>query len=137
MNLLYVSVGLRGAVWGVGVDGKAYRRTGITNMTPHGDGWEVSTNTVGMRQLEVGDCQVYGTTNEHQIFRLTGCSSTKPEGTGWELVRGTLRHIAVGEGPVLWGVDYAHQVWFKAVGEARKDVDEDKELLWEQAQPVD
>lgn len=60
-----------------------------------------------------------------------------PHGTGWESVRGTLRHIAVGEGPVLWGVDYAHQVWFKAVGEARKDVDEDKDTMWEQALPVD
>jgi hypothetical protein len=38
---------------------------------------------------------------------------------------------------VLWGVDYAHQLWFKAVGEARKDVDEDKDQFWEQALPTD
>jgi len=39
MNMLYISVGLKGAVWGVGTDGKAYRRTGISQQVPHGDGW--------------------------------------------------------------------------------------------------
>jgi hypothetical protein len=136
-NMLYVSVGLKGAVWGVGLEGKPFRRTGITNMTPHGDGWEQSESAANFRQLEAGDCQVYATTNMHEIYRLHGCSSANPQGDGWEEVRGTLRHIAVGEGPVLWGVDYAHQVWFKSIGEARKDVDEDKDQFWEQAQPTD
>lgn len=88
-----------------------------------------------MRQLEAGDCQVYGTTDMHEIFRLEGCRSTKPEGTGWSQVGGTLRHIAVGQGPVLWGVDYAHQLWFQALGDG-KDVDEDKDQFWEQAYPA-
>jgi len=135
-NMLYVSVGLTGAVWGVQVDGKPAVRIGITRDTPYGNAWKESTGA-DLRQLEVGDCQVYGTTNMHEIYRLTGCSTTKPEGTGWEQVGGTLRHIAVGQGPVLWGVDYAHQLWFKVVGDGRKDVDEDKDRFWEQSLPTD
>lgn len=72
----------------------------------------------------------------HEIYKLDGCKTTTPIGTGWSQVGGTLRHVAVGEGPVLWGIDYAHQVWFQAIGESRKDVDEDKELDWEIAQPA-
>jgi len=135
-NMVYVSVGLRGAVWGVGEDGVPNFRTGITRDTPYGNGWETQEGAQ-LRQLEVGDCQVYGTTVMHEIYRLEGCQPTKPIGTGWSQVGGTLRHIAVGEGPVLWGVDYAHQLWFRSIGENRKDVDEDKEQFWEQAQPTD
>lgn len=136
MNMLYVSVGLRGAVWGVDTQGKGMMRSGVTRDAPYGTGWEEQPGA-NLRQLEVGDCQVYGTTNMHEIYRLDGCRSTKPLGTGWVQVGGTLRHIAVGEGPVLWGVDYAHQVWFKSVGESRKDVDEDKEANWDAVLPLD
>jgi hypothetical protein len=37
--MLYVSVGLMGEIWGVGEDGVPNMRTGVTRMTPYGDGW--------------------------------------------------------------------------------------------------
>lgn len=92
----YVSSGLDGSVWGVGEDEKAYYRTGIVEGDkPFGTGWTESVG-VSLKQLEAGNCQVYGVDKLHQIFRLTGCQSNSPEGTGWESVGGTLRHIAVG-----------------------------------------
>jgi hypothetical protein len=71
--MLYVSVGLRGAVWGVDTAGSAWMRSGMTKMTPYGNGWEEQQPSAALRQLEVGDCQVYGTTNMHEIYRLNGC----------------------------------------------------------------
>jgi hypothetical protein len=41
-------------------------------------------------------------------------------------------HISVGYGPVLWGVDYGHQVWFKQIGEIRQD---DNDLWTEVSKP--
>ena len=37
---------------------------------------------------------------------------------------------------MLWGVDYAHQVWHKAVGTARKNVDDDKRVWWDEVVPA-
>jgi hypothetical protein len=30
-------------------------------------------------------------------------------------------HVSVGYGPVLWGVDYGHQVWFKQIGAIKQE----------------
>jgi len=67
----------------------------------------------------------------HRIFMRSGCSNAKPAGTNWEEFAGTLRHIAVGEGPVLWGVDYVHQVWFKQIGDLIKDREDGQEKYWD------
>jgi hypothetical protein len=42
-------------------------------------------------------------------------------GTEWVQVQGSLMHISVGYGPVLWGVDYGHQVWFKQLGHIKQE----------------
>ena len=70
----------------------------------------------------MGNCQVFGVTKMHKIFKRTGCSAATPEGSSWEEFPGTLRHIAVGQGPVLWGVDYVHQVWFQQLGDLINEV---------------
>lgn len=38
------------------------------------------------------------------------------KGDGWQQIRGQLSDVSVGYGPVLWGVDYGHNVWFKQLG---------------------
>jgi hypothetical protein len=149
--MLYVSVGLKGAVWGVAEDGTPMRRVGMDhngeddNMTPYGNGWETmnmltvdgerQVGAANLRQLEVGDCQVFGTNDIHEIYRLQGCTTANPLGETWIQFGGTLRHVAVGQGPVLWGVDYAHQLWFQAIGDGRKDIDEDKQTYWREVEP--
>jgi hypothetical protein len=95
-DMLYVSVGLTGAIWGVNAEnGVPMMRTGVTRETPYGKAWMTSPGQ-NMRQLEAGDCQVYGTNDMHEIYRLKKCTIAEPIGEGWEEVGGTLRHIAVG-----------------------------------------
>lgn len=40
-------------------------------------------------------------------------------GKGWTQVNGELSYISVGYGPVLWGVDYGHDVWYKKLGDIK------------------
>jgi len=42
-------------------------------------------------------------------------------------------HIAVGYGPVLWGVDYGHDIWFKQLGDVQI-ADEYTEEFWNQVE---
>jgi len=37
--MLYVSVGLTGAIWGVDEEGVPNMRTGVTRDTPYGNAW--------------------------------------------------------------------------------------------------
>lgn len=43
--------------------------------------------------------------------------------------------ISVGYGPVLWGVDYGHDVWYKKLGEP-EFVHVTTEVYWREIVPV-
>lgn len=45
-------------------------------------------------------------------IELEGKKITDKKGTGWNEVKGELSYISVGYGPVLWGVDFGHDVWY-------------------------
>jgi hypothetical protein len=53
----------------------------------------------------------------HEIFRRRGICDDNETGENWEQHPGQLSEISVGYGPVLWGVDEAHNAWFKQLGE--------------------
>lgn len=66
-----VSVGDEGDVWVATDNSDVYRRVGVSNADFEGTGWElVSANSV--KQLSVGDCQVWGVSVWHEIFRRRG-----------------------------------------------------------------
>jgi len=50
------------------------------------------------------------------MFKRTGVTMDNKAGQGWEQSGGENMYIAVGYGPVLWGVDLGNDVWFKQLG---------------------
>lgn len=128
----WISVGLKkNEVWSVALDGGVYRRTGFSTKKPMGTAWSHIESKTNLKQISVGNCQVFGVTKMHKIFKRTGCSAATPEGSSWEEFPGTLRHIAVGQGPVLWGVDYVHQVWFQQLGDLINEEGEEQDKYWD------
>ena len=108
-----VGVGIDGEVWTVDTTGKSHHRTGVTDFNLAGTGWEdVDSNFV---HIDVGDCQVCGITPNHEVMcrENVDTANNGKKGEGWQQIRGQLSDVSVGYGPVLWGVDYGHNVWFK------------------------
>ena len=68
------------------------------------------------RSVSRGICQTYAVSLSHKIYRRVGVTESLPDGTTWAQVGGSLKMISVGQGPVLWGVDYGDNVWFKEIG---------------------
>ncbi len=68
------------------------------------------------RMVSAGDCQLFAINLEHEIFKRMGLEPGRPVGTEWVQFGGELMWISVGHGPVLWGVDYGHDVWYKKLG---------------------
>jgi len=52
----------------------------------------------------------------HEVFRRRGLTDENSLGDTWEQHQGQLMEISVGYGPVLWGVDEAHNAWFRQLG---------------------
>lgn len=123
-----VAVGDNGPVWATAENSDVYRRVGISNADFEGTAWElVSPNS--LKQVSVGTCQVWGVNVWHEVFRRRGLTQENTLGESWEQHQGQLMEISVGYGPVLWGVDEAHNAWFKQLGEVtewpdQKDLDE-------------
>jgi hypothetical protein len=110
-----IAVGQDGQVWGLDNDGKAIHRRGINRWELNGDSWSVVD--ADFVHIDVGDCQICGITPNHEIMcRQNVGTDANKEGDSWTQVRGQLMDISVGYGPVLWGVDYGHNVWFKQIG---------------------
>ncbi len=101
-----------GEVWVVTDQRTAQHRTGVTEWDGAGNGWEeVEANLI---HIDVGDCQVCGITPNHEIMCISNIGgSENKKGDDWQQIRGQLSDISVGYGPVLWGVDYGHNVWYK------------------------
>jgi hypothetical protein len=114
VRMTQITAGLDGHVHAVGHDGQVYMRMGCTDDMPEGNAWSALTVSQGkFRQVSRGVCQTFAINLHHEIMRRTDCSEEFPSGRDWEQVGGQLMWIAVGHGPVLWGVDYGHDVWFK------------------------
>jgi hypothetical protein len=69
-----------------------------------------------MRHVSSGVCQVFSVNIEHEIYKRVGVTLDNKFGESWVQFGGELMMIAVGHGPVLWGVDYGHDVWYKKLG---------------------
>lgn len=110
-----VSVGDDGPVWAAADNSNVYRRVGISEADFEGIGWELVSENV-LKQLSVGSCQVWGVNVWHEIYRRRGLTPENELGDTWEQHDGQLMEISVGYGPVLWGVDEAHNAWFKQLG---------------------
>jgi hypothetical protein len=110
-----VAVGNEGPVWATADNSDVYRRVGVTEADFEGTAWEL-VSPESLKQLSVGTCQVWGINVHHEIFRRRGLSGENKVGNSWEQFQGQLMEISVGYGPVLWGVDEAHNAWFKQLG---------------------
>jgi hypothetical protein len=111
----YVSIGHDGHIWSIGADGKTiYYRQGVAQNNLEGSSWATVDGNLFM--VEVGDCQVYGIAVDHTIWKRINVNPQDKMGTNWVQSHGSLMHISVGYGPVLWGVDWGHNVWFKLIG---------------------
>lgn len=58
---------------------------------------------------------------QHEMYKRQGITPDNKAGQGWEQFGGENMHISVGYGPILWGVDLGHDVWFKQLGAIRID----------------
>lgn len=133
-----ISAGLDGHATGLGADGQVYMRLGCTDESPAGNAWSPLTDgSTGarFRQVSRGDCQTYAINILHEILRRTGCTASEPAGTDWEQIGGQLMWISVGHGPVLWGVDYGHDVWYKQLGDP-EFVHKTTEQYWKEILPL-
>jgi len=114
-----IAAGQDGQVWGLDSNRNAVHRRGINRWNMQGSSWvTIDANLV---HIDVGDCQVCGVTANHEIMcRNNVGSDTNKEGDDWSQLRGELMDVSVGYGPVLWGVDYGHNVWFKLLAEIKQ-----------------
>jgi hypothetical protein len=134
VGMRQISAGLDGHPHGVGSDGQIYMRVGVTDANEEGTAWEALTSVdagAKYRQVSRGECQTFGVNLRHEIFRRTGCTETDPAGQDWEQFGGQLMWISVGNGPVLWGVDYGYDVWYKLLGQPTFEHDEHHQF-WRQ-----
>ena len=116
LDFIDIAVGQDGQVWGIDTQHQAVHRRGINNWNKEGTAWSVIPGQ-DLVHIDVGDCQVCAINRDHAIFcRQNVGSDSMKEGDGWTQVAGQLMDISVGYGPVLWGVDYSHNVWFKLLG---------------------
>ena len=83
-----------------------------------------------LAHIGVGTEQLWGTDKFHHIFKRMGISSGNQLGYGWKEIPGRLGQLTVGYGPVIWGVDYAGDIWFKAYGDIAMD-DDLVEQFWD------
>lgn len=58
---------------------------------------------------------MFATTTNFEIYYRIGTKDNK-KGTSWKQYKGSLKHISVGYGPILWGIDTQNLVWFKELG---------------------
>jgi len=126
-----IAVGDNGPVWAAAENSDVYRRVGVSEADFEGTAWElVSPNA--LKQVSVGTYQVWGINVMHEIFRRRGICEDNATGNEWEQSAGQLSEISVGYGPVLWGVDEAHNAWFKQLGEVTTwpdDLDRDEHWI--------
>ncbi len=80
-------------------------------------GKEVTIVEANLAHIGVGSEQLWGTDKFHNIFKRVGVATGAPVGFGWKQIPGKLGQLTVGYGPVIWGVDYAGDIWFKAYGD--------------------
>ncbi len=90
------------------------------------------TFEANLQTISAGENQLWGSNKNHQIFKRLGINPGLPYGTGWAQVKGRVGDLSVGYGPVIWGVDYAGDIWFKAFGKKLKlSEDELVEKFWD------
>jgi hypothetical protein len=56
-------------------------------------------------RISAGSKQVIAVDHHHQVWEKTA--------EDWVQVQGALRQVSVGQHSVVWGVDEAHNLWFR------------------------
>ncbi|KAI8487905.1 hypothetical protein Bbelb_343530 [Branchiostoma belcheri] len=73
-------------VWALDIDGKPLRRTGISQSTPQGTGWEV-VGTEQFLYISVGQVGVWAVYNHSTVmYRVGTIGSDETAGTSWQAV---------------------------------------------------
>jgi hypothetical protein len=124
-DLKYVSIGDQACVWGVQLDGRVVKRTGVDRVTPQGNGWEVLEDAQNIKQVDVGNYEMVGVNMNHEIWKRVGITDENSSGTTWEQIPGALMWVSVNELSDYWGVDEAYDVWWHQDGQVSTDPTED------------
>jgi hypothetical protein len=97
-------------IWAVGSDNRVYQRIETSSTNAAGTGWQEAATTLGdaFIRISAGSKQVVAIDHHHNIWEKTA--------EDWVQVPGALRQASVGQRSVVWGVDEAHDLWFRQGG---------------------
>lgn len=113
-ELVYISSGSDGSLWGATSTGAAIYRTGISIDSPRGSDWiTISTgDDYHFTQISAGDAQIVALTTMGEAYFRAGVSADNKEGCAWTSLGGPeCVHISITELSLTYCVDVTGQLW--------------------------